>query len=245
MIGTPQGGVISPLLANIYLHELDRAWRQEMVRLGKLVRYADDFAVVCRSEADAKRAHGWIIETLKRLGLKPAMEKTRIVHLRTKGIEFLGCHLRMAMSRRYRGYWYLYRWPNRKAMSKVRERIREITSCQRSGMKLADVIAKLNPVLRGWGAYFRNGNATRQFVAIDRYTQLRLTIFANRVRSRNDAVQRVRLSLVLEAGCSPVDGEDPISDCEGEGRLMKTIGKPCDRKGHARFERERLATASL
>jgi len=147
---------------------------------------ATRLAVVCRSEADAKRAHGWIIETLKRLGLKPAMEKTRIVHLRTKGIEFLGCHLRMAMSRRYRGYWYLYRWPNRKAMSKVRERIREITSCQHSGMKLADVIAKLNPVLRGWGAYFRNGNATRQFVAIDRYTQLRLTIFANRVRSRNN-----------------------------------------------------------
>jgi RNA-directed DNA polymerase len=190
MIGTPQGGVISPLLANIYLHELDRAWKREMASVGKLVRYADDAVAVCRSEADAKRAYDWIIGTLTRLGLKPAMEKTRIVHLRTQGIDFLGCHLRMAMSRRYRGRWYLYRWPNRKAMTKVRERVREITSCKHSGLKLADVIAELNPVLRGWGEYFRNGNAARKFIVIDRYVRLRLTIFANRVRGRNHPTWR-------------------------------------------------------
>jgi RNA-directed DNA polymerase len=186
MIGTPQGGVISPLLANIFLHELDRTWKSDMSRVGKLVRYADDAVVVCRNEADARRAYGWIVETLKRLGLEPQMEKTRIVHLRTEGIDFLGCHLRMAMSRRNPGRWYLYRWPNRKAMKKVRDRIREITNCKRSGMKLADVIAELNPVLRGWGEYFRNGNAARQFNVIDRYVWDRLTIFVNRVRGRND-----------------------------------------------------------
>jgi len=184
-IGTPQGGVISPLLANIYLHELDRAWKHERAHVGKLVRYADDFVVVCRSEADAKRAYEWVIERLTRLGLKPAMEKTRIVHLRTEGIDFLGCHLRMAMSRRYKGRWYLYRWPSRKAMTKVRERIREITSCQHSGMKLCDVIAVLNPVLRGWGEYFRNGNAAHKFLVLDAYVRQRLVIFSNRVRHRN------------------------------------------------------------
>ena len=185
IIGTPQGGVISPLLANLYLHELDRAWKREMTGVGKLVRYADDAVAVCRSEADAKQAYEWIIETLTRLGLKPQMEKTRIVHLRTEGIDFLGCHLRMAVSRRYKGRWYLYRWPNRKAMNKVRERIREITSCRHSGMKLCDVITALNPVLRGWGEYFRNGNAARKFNVIDRYVWKRLTIFANRVRGWN------------------------------------------------------------
>lgn len=189
-VGTPQGGVISPLLANLYLHEMDRAWQREMTHVGKLVRYADDFVVVCRNESDAKRAYGWIVEALSRLGLKPAMEKTRIVHLRSDGIDFLGCHLRMAMSRRYRGLWFLYRWPNRKAMVKMRERIREITHCQRSGMRLADVIAELNPVLKGWGEYFRNGNAARKFSVIDRYVQLRLTIFANRVRGRNRPTER-------------------------------------------------------
>ncbi len=186
MVGTPQGGVISPLLANVYLHELDRGWKREMTRVGKLVRYADDAVVVCKSEADARRAYEWIIETLTRLGLKAQTEKTRIVHLRTEGIDFLGCHLRMAASRVYRGRWYLYRWPNRKAMTKVRERIREITSCTHSGKKLADVIEALNPVLRGWGEYFRNGNAARKFQAIDRSVQKRLVIFANRVRARND-----------------------------------------------------------
>lgn len=185
MVGTPQGGVISPLLANIYLHELDRAWKHEMGNLGKLVRYADDFVVVCRNEADAKRAYEWIIATLTRLGLKPQMEKTRIVHLRAKGIDFLGCHLRMAMSRRYKGRWYLYRWPNLKAMTRLRERIREITNCRHSGMKLCDVIAALNPLLKGWGQYFRTGNATRKFNVIDRYVWKRLTIFANRVRGWN------------------------------------------------------------
>jgi RNA-directed DNA polymerase len=190
MIGTPQGGVISPLLANIYLHELDRAWRREMAGVGKLVRYADDLAIVCKSEAGAKRTYDWVIGTLKRLGLKPAMEKTRIVHLRIEGIDFLGCHLRMAMSRKYRGRWYLYRWPNRKAMNKVRARIREITSCKHSGMRLADVIAELNPLLRGWGEYFRNGNAARKFLVIDQYVRTRLTIFSNRVRSRNKPTKR-------------------------------------------------------
>lgn len=185
IVGTPQGGVISPLLANIFLNELDQSWEREGTKLGKLVRYADDFVIVCRSNADAQAAYQWVLATLDRLGLKPALEKTRIVHLRAKGIDFLGCHLRMAMSRVYRGRWYLYRWPSQKAMRAIRERIREITHCRHSGMKLADVIGELNLVLRGWANYFRNGNAARKFTQIDAYVRQRLVIFANRVRSRN------------------------------------------------------------
>lgn len=185
-IGTPQGGVISPLLANVYLHELDRKWKQEGASMGLLVRYADDFVIMCRSEADAKRAHAWVLETLSQLGLEAQPAKTRTVHLKREGIDFLGCHLRMAASRVYRGRWYLYRWPNRKAMTKLRTRIREITHCRHSGMKLGDVIETLNPILRGWAEYYRNGNAARKFLDVDRYVRRRLVIFANRVRHRND-----------------------------------------------------------
>jgi group II intron reverse transcriptase/maturase len=187
--GTPQGGVISPLLANIFLNELDQAWKREGAKLGILVRYADDFVIVCRSNADAQRAYQWVLATLERLGLKPALEKTRVVHLRAKGIDFLGCHLRMGMSRKYRGRWYLYRWPSQKSMRRIRERIRELTHCRHSGMALADVIEALNPVLQGWAEYFRNGNAARKFVQIDTYVRDRLVIFANRVRSRNDPLR--------------------------------------------------------
>ena len=137
-----------------------------MTPIGRLVRYADDAVVVCRNSADAKRAYEGIIEPLSRLGLKPQMEKTRIVHLRIEGVDVLGCPLRMAMSRRYKGRGYLYRWPNQKAMKKVRERIREITSCK------------------------RNGNAARKFNVIDRYVWRRLTIFSNRVRGRNHPTRR-------------------------------------------------------
>jgi RNA-directed DNA polymerase len=184
--GTPQGGVASPLLANIYLHDLDRAWRQTGAQRGILVRYADDMAVVCRSEADAKATYVWVLEKLKQLGLKAQLEKTRIVHLRVKGIDFLGCHLRMSASRLAKGRWYLYRWPNQKARHKLRERIREITDCRQGGMKLRDVIAALNPVLRGWGEYFRSGNATRHFMVMDGYVHRRLVIFMNRVRHRRN-----------------------------------------------------------
>jgi group II intron reverse transcriptase/maturase len=190
LTGTPQGGVASPLLANIYLHELDRKWQREMSRVGKLVRYADDLVVLCQNEADAKATYEWLVKTLAELGLRVQTDKSRVVHLRTEGIDFLGCHLRMAMSRVYRGRWYLYRWPNTKAMTRVRQRIKEITDARQSGMKLCDVIAALNPVLKGWGEYFRNGNAARKFLAIDRYVQKRLVIFANRVRGRNDPTHK-------------------------------------------------------
>jgi group II intron reverse transcriptase/maturase len=190
LVGTPQGGVISPLLANIYLHELDRFWMRTSSGLGKLVRYADDAVVACPSERQAKEARQRIEQEMTRLGLKLHPEKTRIVHLRRKGIDFLGCHLRMGCSQRYRR-WYLYRWPSQKSMTKIRARIKEITCIQRAGrMKLEQVIADLNPVLRGWGEYFRTGNAARKFGQLDRYVWMRLVIYQNRRRHRNKPTWR-------------------------------------------------------
>ena len=192
-VGTPQGGVISPLLANIYLHELDRVWEGACEEIGTLVRYADDLVIACKDEASAREAHRRVQEIMGWLGLRLHPEKTRVVHLRREGIDFLGCHLRMGASRRYKGRWYLYRWPSREAMTTVRTRIREITSPRHAGkVKRDEVLKRLSLLLRGWGNYFRTGNATRQFCVIDAYVRKRLVSYEHRRRGWNQGINRKR-----------------------------------------------------
>jgi RNA-directed DNA polymerase len=175
--GTPQGGVISPLLANIYLDVLDEAWEREHRHLGILVRYADDFVVLCRSRVQAEEAHRRIGEILGQLGLELHSEKTRIVELGLgkEGLVFLGCYLRIVRSH-FTGRTYLFRWPSPAAMNQIRVRIRELTDRRRrAGMRdIREVIADLNPVLRGWGNYFRTGNASLKFQQVDLYVYQRL-----------------------------------------------------------------------
>jgi RNA-directed DNA polymerase len=175
--GTPQGGVISPLLANIYLDELDTAWESACAHLGTLVRYADDFVVMCRRKTDAEEARRRLGEILDRLRLKLHPTKTRLVELGPgkEGFEFLGCHLRVVRSH-FKGRNYLFRWPSPRAMNAVRTRIRDLTTRRyRAGMKdIREVIRDLNPVLRGWGNYFRTGNASSRFRQIDLYVAERL-----------------------------------------------------------------------
>lgn len=176
--GTPQGGVISPLLANIYLHELDREWQRDCQHLGILVRYADDFVVLCKSESQANEAMRRLREIFARLKLTLHPEKTKLVQLGLgkDGFDFLGCHLRIVKSR-FKGRTYLFRWPSVKSMNKVRNRVRELTDRRRrAGLKDVDeVIADLNPVLKGWGNYFKTGNASKQFNQIDHYVWRRIT----------------------------------------------------------------------
>jgi RNA-directed DNA polymerase len=183
--GTPQGGVISPLLSNIYLHFLDSVWQRQCAEVGKLVRYADDFVVLCRSREEveeAERRVGIIFERLK-LTLHPT--KTRKVDLTEgkEGFDFLGCHLHMRMSgklweeRRIRRY-YLQRWPSKRSMTRARTRVKELTNSTRGGVKDVKIlIDELNPVLRGWGNYFRTGNAALKFRTLDRYVVDRLNMF--------------------------------------------------------------------
>lgn len=194
VVGTPQGGVISPLLANIYLHELDKKWEAECGQIGILVRYADDFVVACKSEELAKEALRRVQEILSALGLKLHPEKTRIVHLRQKGIDFLGCHLRMGASRIHTDSWYLYRWPSQKSMRKARERIREIVSPKAISQKRDDMLRRLSLFLRGWSNYFRTGNATRKFCALDKYLWRRLVAFEHRRRGWNQGKARDRFN---------------------------------------------------
>jgi len=179
--GTPQGGVISPLLSNIYLDVLDRVWARHGAQLGTLVRYADDFVVMCKSTWACEEAQGRIEHVLGRLGLTLHPDKTRRVDLTqgAQGFDFLGCHLHKRMSgrlweqKRLKRY-YLQRWPSHKAMNRVRERVRELTPRSRCHRDMRSVIAELNPVLRGWGQYFQTGNAADHFTDVDDYVEKRL-----------------------------------------------------------------------
>jgi RNA-directed DNA polymerase len=176
--GTPQGGVISPLLSNIYLQALDQAFADGMH--GRLVRYADDFVVICRSEAEARAAQRLAGEVLAGLGLELHPEKTKVVDLREgrEGFDFLGCHFRARVSGRMleRGVrrYYLQRWPSQRSMKRVRGKIKARTGRGRAGRDIREVIADINPILRGWGNYFRTGNAAQKFIQIDYYVVGRL-----------------------------------------------------------------------
>lgn len=190
LAGAPQGGVISPLLSNIYLHAFDQAMTE--ANIGEVVRFADDFVVLCRSRVQAERALATAGSILGSLGLELHPGKTQIVDLRQgrEGFDFLGCHFRARMSGRvWQKYgkvrYYLHRWPSARAMKKVRQRVKALTGSNRSGMDIRDVIELLNPVLRGWGNYFKTGNAAKKFRQIDDYVVGRLRKLLIRRRGRN------------------------------------------------------------
>jgi group II intron reverse transcriptase/maturase len=175
--GTPQGSPISPLLANVALHLLDVEWEQTSSALGVLVRYADDFVVLTTTRARAEEARRRVVAILGRLGLQLHPDKTRIVCLSGggEGFDFLGFHHHMVESTKYRGRYYLHKWPSQRAMASIRAKVRQRTDRRLASLALDDVVANLNAVLRGWGNYFRYGNSGRKFVAIDSYVHERLS----------------------------------------------------------------------
>jgi group II intron reverse transcriptase/maturase len=185
--GTPQGSPISPLLANIALHRLDQAWQGTELQTGRLVRYADDFVVLCPNADAARKARRRAETVLGDLGLRLSPEKTRIVELTRgkEGFDFLGFHMRKVESWRWRGKFYLQRWPSAQAMSSIRAKIRALTTRCYTEMALSAVVDRLNPVLRGWGNYFRAGNSARKFNQIDSYVHERLAILAANKHQRS------------------------------------------------------------
>jgi RNA-directed DNA polymerase len=187
--GTPQGGVISPLLANVYLDRLDRSW--EVDGTGVLVRYADDLVVMCRSEAEARGALVALRGALALLGLDLNEAKTQIVHLREggEGLDFLGFHHRWVRGRspRTRHFCFLARWPSRKASQHARDRIREITATRRLLLPVEQIVEELNRFLRGWGGYFRYGNSAHALDRISGFAAERLARFVARRSNRSSA----------------------------------------------------------
>ena len=173
--GTPQGGVISPLLANIYLHPLDEAFWAELPEV-VYVRYADDFVVLCRSRAAAERALEkvrWIVEG--RLGLKLHPEKTRIVHLE-EGFDFLGYHFELEPWQKEKGYPFTIR-PRAKKLEAFKAEIRRLTR-RHQGKSLKEVIERTARYMRGWGSYFRLSNDPDVFRALTQWVRHRLRSYA-------------------------------------------------------------------
>lgn len=191
--GTPQGGVISPLLSNIYLSYLDNVWQKRCAEVGALVRYADDFVVMCRTKAACEEAERRVRMILQRLKLELHPEKTRQMDLSRgrQGFDFLGCHQHKLMSGRIwkeqgKRVYSLQRWPSQRSMKRVRQRVKELTDRRWHGVKDVRVlIDHLNPVLRGWGNYFHTGNATLKFKQVDFYVWGRLSRFMRERKGRN------------------------------------------------------------
>ena len=157
--GTPQGGVISPLLANLYLHPLDH----QMAAGGwAMVRYADDFVILCRSEAEAQNALAAVRTGVSEAGLTLHPEKTRVVDARAPGgFDFLGYHFERGL-----------KWPRQKSLMKLKERVRAKTS-RLDGRSLTAIVTDVNRSLRGWYGYFQHSQATT-FAAVDGYVRRRL-----------------------------------------------------------------------
>lgn len=190
--GTPQGGVISPLLSNIYLDYLDTVWERQCAKVGVLIRYADDFVVLCESPELVEEAERRVRIIFERLKLTLHPEKTRKVDLRLgrEGFNFLGWYLRKRMSGRLKEQgkerYFLNRWPSVRSMKRVRQKVKELTGLNRNGVKDVRVmIDDLNPVLRGWGNYFRTGNSTTKFRLVDRHVEKRLRNFLMGRHGRN------------------------------------------------------------
>jgi group II intron reverse transcriptase/maturase len=190
--GTPQGGVISPLLSNIYLSFLDERWTKQCAQFGALVRYADDLVIVCNTRADLEEAARRVKLIFKRMRLQLHPDKTRTLELTDgkQGFDFLGCHLHKRMSGKIwenerKRVYFLQRWPSTASVKRVKQRVKELTPRAVCHRDLRETIAKINPVIRGWGSYFATGNASTRFNQVDSYVWMRLRALVRKRHGRN------------------------------------------------------------
>jgi len=178
--GTPQGGVISPLLANIYLNVLDTLWTVKKVqeKLGaRLIRYADDSVILCRGNTD--RILKGLKTVLRDLGLTINEEKTRVVDARRESFSFLG--FTIGLKRGWRtGKIYPHIEPSKKALKHIRSEIKQLTTERYSAIPTEIVIRNVNEVARGWVGYFRYGNCTKALSYLKRYLVYRIRIYLRR-----------------------------------------------------------------
>jgi group II intron reverse transcriptase/maturase len=173
--GTPQGGVISPLLANLYLHILDRIWERHNLqqRLGaRIVRYADDIVLLCRRNK-SDEAMTVLRQILERLGLTLNEAKTKIVNAYKGKFDFLGFTIWMGKGRKT-GNHYPHVQPSKKAEQKVKDRITELTKRDRTIMPLEWVVNEVNAMVRGWVGYFHYRNCSQTLIRVRNHLEQRL-----------------------------------------------------------------------
>lgn len=170
--GGVQGGVITPLLSNIYLNYMDRIWEKYGSHLGKLVRFADDSVVICKTKKDANHAMGLIREIMRRLELELNEEKTKLVSLwgGKEGFDFLGMHHRSSKEIHSRGhvYYTTIQFPSKKAMKRMKLAVKELLGNRgRLKMDIKDLIKIMNPKIRGWRNYYGLKTAKKWLRSID------------------------------------------------------------------------------
>jgi RNA-directed DNA polymerase len=183
--GTPQGGVISPLLANIALHGMEEALcvrydkRGQIISKRALVRYADDFVVFCETQEDAEQAKQTLSTWLATRGLTLSTEKTRVVHL-SEGFDFLGFNIRHYKSTLTKSGWKVLIKPSKKSVQKLRERLREEWHTLQGSTNVQGILKRLNPIIRGWANYFRTGVASHTFYSLDHWMWQRQVRYTKR-----------------------------------------------------------------
>lgn len=177
--GTPQGGVLSPLLSNIYLHEFDRRWDSFH---GEVIRFADDLVILCWNRSQAEEALRQACALLESLALTVNRDKTQVVHARD-GFDFLGFRYKEAWSSR-RKWWVRIKFPRPKALQKARQRIKERIRSVPLGEPLTEVIKTVNRTLRGWANYFRIGNSSQAGYELARYVCEQLRLWWRRHKNR-------------------------------------------------------------
>ena len=232
--GTPQGGVISPLLSNLFLHLLDRVWERRGLqqRLGaRIVRYADDMVVLCRRGTAEPMAV--LRQILERMGLSLNEAKTQVVHAYRGKFGFLGFEIWMAQSRRT-GSWYPHVQPSKKSLRTIKDRITRLTARTRTLMPVDWIVSELNTVVRGWVGYFHVRNCSKTLTRLRGHleermrTQLRKR---HKIRDRKMGFVRFHRQGSLRQVWSLQSADDSGLD-EGACLAVKNIGKPCAGKPH-------------
>jgi len=240
--GTPQGGVISPLLSNVYLHFFDREW-QKYAHLGTLIRYADDFVILFKVSTNAKKSLEIVRGILKRLGLRLHPEKTRLVNLYPgkDGMDFLGFYFRKHSGLPGKVKRHVVTWPSKDAMKRIRGKIKDLTDLRRtSPMSLEAVVERLNPVIRGWVNYFRvAANSAVKFVALDWYVTKRL----GKIRRKKHRITRRSWSSRDYQRLGVFQTKDKVDwDLILKANGTEVVGKPDEGKPHVRFDEGVLET---
>lgn len=195
-VGTSQGSVISPLLANIYLNTLDTLWEKYGVPHGKLVRYADDSVIICKNKKSANHALNLLRYIMMKLDLKLHPDKTKIVGLwdGKEGFDFLGMHNRRFSKIRKNGrpYGELYQYPSKKAMKKIKSDVRENINQRFLLVKSEeDIIKLMNPKIRGWRNYYQTRNDGKWMRALDWYILCTFARWSSKKHQRSRRLTRI------------------------------------------------------
>jgi RNA-directed DNA polymerase len=245
--GTPQGGVASPLLANIALHGMEEAigvtydYRGQLIGKRAVVRYADDFVCFCETREDAEQVQKILVEWLKERGLALSEEKTRIVHL-TEGFDFLGFNIRhYPAPQTSRTGWKLLIKPSKESVQDVQRKLKDQWD-KVQGTNVPSVLTKLNPIIRGWANYFRTAVAKEIFSSLDRWMFYKADRYTRRMHPKKPKDWRHRKYW----GRFQLERLDPwvFGDKQTGGHVLKFSWFPIERhvlvKGRASLDDPRL-----